>query len=64
MIKFALKVGDNYLKCSKRNTFAPTSLSNSSLYSSRGGAVNASKAAKKHYLVEIVKIELKEVTEK
>ena len=64
MIKYALKVNDDYLKCSKRNTFAPTKLCEASLYSSQAGAKNASVfAARTHGRVSIVKIEMKEVGE-
>lgn len=67
MIKFVLRIDTaTYLKCSKRNTFAPIGLYGATLYGSRQGAISARKAAYRTYPeIDIVIVNLEfEVTEK
>lgn len=59
MIKFALKVGDDYLRCSRCDTFAPINLYGATLYGSRQGANIARKAAYRTFpKIDVVKVNL------
>lgn len=64
MINYILKAKQGYLKCSKRNTFAPTTLDNASIYKSLYGAKKAKEFASRMYgNIEIVRVDVWEVGE-
>ena len=63
MIRYALKIGQDYLKCSRRNVFNRVSQVDASLYRSKQGARSAKSVAARMYRdIKIIKLNV-EVTE-